>query len=422
MVKKIGIIGLGNVGQATVRSLHKFAKLITHRTSLKLEVKEACDFRKARGKALLKYQVPFTTQASKIINDPAIDIVVELVGGLEPSRTYILEALKKGKHVVTANKALLATSGRQIFSLANRMNRRVGFEASVCGAIPLIKSISEGLISCEVEKIYGILNGTTNYILSKMSREKIDFQVALKEAQKKGIAERNPTLDIDGIDTLHKLCILSYLCFGIWPEFSRVHTEGISQISLFDVLYAEELHYSIKLLAIAKKEGKKLELRIHPTLVSIEHPLSKVSNAFNAAFLDTQPAGELLFYGLGAGGVPTSSSVISDIVSIALNEKGFIRKEERMRLKNINEIKTRYYIRFMTQDRPGVLAKIAKILASFDISIASVTQKEPQSRRTVPIVMITHRAREANMQKALNRINQLPVIKSPTRLIRIEDI
>lgn len=422
MVKKIGIIGLGNVGQATVRSLHKFAKLITHRTSLKLEVKEACDFRKARGKALLKYQVPFTTQASKILNDPAIDIVVELVGGLEPSRTYILEALKKGKHVVTANKALLATSGRQIFSLANRMNRRVGFEASVCGAIPLIKSISEGLISCEVEKIYGILNGTTNYILSKMSREKIDFQVALKEAQKKGIAERNPTLDIDGIDTLHKLCILSYLCFGIWPEFSRVHTEGISQISLFDVLYAEELHYSIKLLAIAKKEGKKLELRIHPTLVSIEHPLSKVSNAFNAAFLDTQPAGELLFYGLGAGGVPTSSSVISDIVSIALNEKGFIRKEERMRLKNINEIKTRYYIRFMTQDRPGVLAKIAKILASFDISIASVTQKEPQSRRTVPIVMITHRAREANMQKALNRINQLPVIKSPTRLIRIEDI
>ena len=422
MVKKIGLIGLGTVGEATVRSLKKYSSLIAHRASLKIEIKGLCDIRKEKSKIASLYSLPFTTEPFRLINDPQIDIIVELVGASVPAKTFIIEALKKGKNVVTANKALLAECGHEIFAFAKKKNKSIGFEASVCGAIPLIKSISEGLVSCEIKEIYGILNGTTNYILHKMGKDKIDFSSALKEAQARGLAEKNPSLDIDGLDSLHKLCILSYLCFGVWPHLSRVHTEGISKISLMDILYAEELNYRIKLLAIAKKKGNSLDLRVHPTLVSMDHPISEVSYAYNAVSLDTQPAGKLLFYGEGAGGIPTSASVISDIVSIALNEKRFARREEKITLKKMKDIGARYYIRFMAKDKPGVLAKISKILASLHISIASVTQKERKKGRSVPIVMITHEAKENNIRRALLQIDKLPVIKSPSQIIRIEDL
>ena len=422
MIKRIGIIGLGKVGEATVNSLKKYSSLIKKRTSLKIEIRGVCDKRRKKSKIAKKYHLFFTTDPFKLINDSKIDIIVELIGGIEAAKQIIEAALKNKKDVVTANKALLAEFGDKIFSLAYRKKRSVGFEASVCGAIPLIKSISEGLVGCEIRSIFGILNGTTNYILSKMSKERIDFSLALKEAKKKGFVEKNPSLDIEGIDTLHKLCILSYLCFGFWPNLKKIYTEGISKISLLDIIYAQELNYSIKLLAIAKKEGRFLDLRVHPTLVSEEHPLSEVSGSYNAVFLDTLPAGKLLFYGKGAGGEPTSSAIISDIVNLSTFEKKSFREKERVFLKNINNVKLRYYIRFMAQDRPGVLSKISKILASYNISIASVTQKERKRGRIVPIVMLTHEAKEESIRKAIYKIDNLDVIKRPSFIIRIEDI
>ncbi len=422
MIKKVGLIGLGHVGEAVLNSLKKYSSLIAKRNSLKLQIKKVCDSNSKKGELAKNLGFSFTEDPKELINDPEIDIIVELVGGIEPANTLIQQALKSGKNVVTANKALLAAKGKEIFSLAESKGRSVGFEASVCGAIPLIKSIATGLVSCEIKKLYGILNGTTNYILYKMAKEDIDFKKSLKEAQDKGLAERRPDLDIEGKDALHKLCILSYICYGVWPSLDKVLAQGISKVSLLDILYAKELNYQIKLLAIAKKNKDSLDLRVHPTLVYKEHPLAQVSLAYNAVYLDTEPAGKLLFYGEGAGGVPTSSSVISDIVSIASGTKGFRRKEEKTLVQNIKDIQTRYYIRFMAKDVPGVLAKISKILSSYDISIASVTQKERRKDRIVPIIMLTHRAKEDGINKALDKIDKLDVIKSPTQIIRIEDL
>ncbi len=422
MIKKIGLIGLGTVGEAVLMSLKKYSSLILQKSSVNIEIKTICDANKDKRKLAKNLSAAFTTNPKDLINDPEIDIVVELIGGIEPAKSIIIESLKNGKSIVTANKALLSDSGKQIFNLAKKYNKSVGFEASVCGAIPIIKTISEGLVTCDVKKIYGILNGTTNYVLFKMLKENIDFNIALKEAQDKGLAEKNPFLDIEGKDTHHKLCILSYLCYGVWPSSKSVYTEGISKITLLDILYAEELNYRIKLLAIAKKEKDSLELRVHPTLIPIEHPLSQVSLAYNAVYLDTQPAGELLFYGEGAGGTPTSSSVISDIVGIASGNYGSIRGESKIKIKNIKDVVGRYYIRCMAQDRPGVLAEVSKILASLNISVASVTQKEKKENKLVPIIMITHKAVEDNIRKAITRINRLSMIKTPSQIIRIEDL
>jgi len=422
MNKKIGIIGLGTVGEATLRSLYKYSSLIEKRTSLKVEVAKVCDARIQKRKFVSQFSIPFTTNPYDLINDPHIDIIVELIGGIKLAKNYVISALKKGKDVVTANKALLAESGKNIFSLAKKLKRSIGFEASVCGAIPLIRSISEGLVGCEVKKFYGILNGTANYILCKMHKERISFSSALREAQMKGFVEKRSQLDIEGIDTLHKLAILSYLCFGVWPSLSKVYVEGISKVSPLDVMYAEELSYRIKLLAIAKRRKSKLDLRVHPTLIPQDHPISQVSLAFNALWVEASPAGELLFYGEGAGGAPTSSSVISDIVSISFAKPRFVKEVLNIYLESINSLQSRYYIRFMALDKPGVLAKISKILASLNISIASVTQKERRKLRYVPIVMLTHEAKESSIRKALSKIDELSVIKGPSQFIRIEDL
>ncbi len=422
MVKKIGIIGLGNVGSAVLESFSKYSSLIAQRTALKIKIVKVCDLKKNKERQARKFSLPFTANPQDLIGDPRIDIVVELIGGIEPARSLVIAALKQGKNIVTANKALLASKGKEIFSLAKARKRHIGFEACVCSAIPIIKSVSEGLLSCDVKKIYGILNGTTNHILYQMEKRKIDFSVALSGAQRKGLAEKKADLDIEGIDTLHKLCILSYLCYGIWPSLNKVYAEGISRISLLDILYARDLNYKIKLLAIAKKEKGFLDLRVHPTLVPTEHPLSQVPAAYNAVSFDTQPAGKLLFYGEGAGGLPTSSAVISDIVNIAAGRGPFLRREGKIKLKNIKDIKSRFYIRFMAQDKPGVLARISKILASLNISISSVTQKERKVGKFVPIIMLTHEAIEDSIRKALAQIDKLKCIKHPSQIMRIEDI
>jgi homoserine dehydrogenase len=422
VIKRIGIIGLGTVGEAVVRSLIRYGANIKRRSLLSLQIAGVCDKRSAKAHLASRLSVPFTSDPYKLINDPGIDIIVELVGGIEPAGTYICDALRAGKHVVTANKALLAERGRDILSLAAKQSRIVAFEASVCGAIPLIKSISEGLVACEVNKLYGILNGTTNYILWRMEKDKLDFSKALKEAKLKGFAERNPSIDIEGRDTLYKLCILSYLCFGIWPKPADVPTEGIGNISLLDIFYAQEMGYNIKLLAVAKRIKNRLQLGVHPTLIPEGHPLSETSSSYNSVYLDTEPAGDLLFYGKGAGGVPTSSAVISDIVDIAFYGKVVMRREEKVVLENNKDNASRYYVRFMTKDCPGVLAQISRILASKDISIASVTQKQRGRKNIVPIVMVTHDAKEDNIRKALKRIDALPSIKCPSRVIKMESL
>jgi len=420
-VRRVGIIGLGTVGEAVLKSWKKYSSLIRRRTSLKVEIVGVCDARKDKGELAAAFSLPFTTDPYALINDPQIDMIVELVGGVEPARAFILAALANGKNVVTANKALLAKCGSEIFEKAREKNRAVGFEASVCGAIPLIKGVSDGLVSCEVREIYGILNGTTNYILYKMGKERVDFQTALRQAQSKGLAEKKPDLDINGTDAAHKLCILSYLCFGILPPADEVYTEGIAGISLLDIIYAEELNYRIKLLAIAKKIKGVLDLRVHPTLISMEHPLSEVSLAYNAVYLDTRPAGDLLFYGPGAGGAPTSSAVLADIVNLPEESRQSVRQKEEVSLQAIKETKSQYYLRFMAHDSPGVLAQISKILASLNISIAFVTQKETQKGKFVPIVMILQEAKEDSVMKALAHIDEVSVIKRPSQVIRIED-
>ncbi len=422
MIKRIGILGLGVVGEAVIKTLARYKYLIKKRTSLKIEVRKVCDIREEKRKFASRWNVPFTKDPYEVIEDPTIDILVELIGGIEPAKEYLLSALKQGKDIVTANKALLAQCGKEIFSTAVKFKRSIGFEASVCGAIPIIKSISEGLVSCQINKLYGILNGTTNYILYKMHKDKVKFKDALKEAQKKGFAEHLPHLDLEGIDTLHKLSILTYLSFGRWPQIKNIYVEGISQITSLDIVYAEELSYRIKLLAIAKKENKKLSLRVHPTLVRRDHPLSEVNYAFNAVWLDTYPAGQLLFFGEGAGGVPTSSAVVADIVEVSLGRGLPQIKKEDVQFGDINNLRTRYYIRFMACDKPGVLANISKILASFKISIASVTQKERSRGQFVPIIMLTHEAREIDLKRALRKIDKLEIINPPSQLIRIEDL
>ena len=422
MKKKIGIIGLGTIGEATLRSLKKYSSLINKRSSVDIEIKKVCDLNRNKSRVASKFSIPYTPDPYELINDPDIDIIVELIGGIQPAKKYILKSFQKGKDVVTANKALLARCGKDIFAAAKKFKRNIGFEGSVCGAIPLIRSISEGLIGCEVTKLYGVLNGTTNYILCKMEKESMDFSAALKEAQAKGFAEKKSRLDVEGIDTLHKLAILSYLCFGVWPDLEDVHVRGISSISLSDIIYARELSYKIKLLAVAKKENNKLDLRIHPAFVPDEHPIAQVNSAFNAVWLEAKPAGQLLFYGEGAGGAPTSSSVISDIANISFEKARFINEKGTICLKSTGNVMSRYYIRFMARDFPGVLAKASKILASFNISIASVTQKERKKKKFVPIVMITHEVKEKDMKGALSKIDKLSVIKGPSQLIRIENL
>lgn len=422
MATNVGIIGMGVVGEATVKSLTRQASLIKRRTGLDVKIKGVCDTRKDKAGIVEKLNIPFTTDAQGLIQDAEIDIIIELIGGLEPADALITQALHAGKHVVTANKALLARKGKELFGLAEQCGKSIGFEASVCGAIPIIKGVSEGLVACDVNKIHGILNGTTNYILYQMDKARIDFHQALREAQDKGFAEKNPSFDIEGKDTLHKLCILSYLCFGVWPDPERVYTEGIAGIALQDMLYAGAMGYRIKLLAIAKKDSGMLDLRVHPAFVAMDHPLSETSLAFNSVLLDTYPAGDLLFYGKGAGGAPTSSAVISDIVSVGLGAKTNLRKKEDVRFASIENISNEFYVRFTTEDKPGVLAHITMVLAQHNISIASVNQKDSGRKRIVPIVIVTHKALEADVNRALAEIDALPFAKEPTRKIRIETL
>jgi homoserine dehydrogenase len=426
----VGIIGFGNVGTGVIKILQERKAFLNRKIGSEINIRRVCDKDISSKRKVQVDKSLLTTDAQAIINDPQIDIVVELIGGSHPAKEYIIEALKKGKNVVTANKALLASDGKELLAFACDRGKSIYFEASVGAGIPIIKCLREGLVANKFNSIFGIVNGTSNFILSQMSSENRTFNDCLKEAKQKGFAESDPSLDIEGMDSAHKLIILTYLCFGKMVDLQDLFIEGISQISLADVNYAKELGFEIKLLAIAKKEQDELEVRVHPTLLPRAHLLSSVTGIFNAIYVSSDLAGNLLFYGPGAGQLSAASSVVADLVDLTQDIKaGLFRPTLNItednsikKLRKINDIEGKYYIRFMAVDKPGVLAKVSGILARFAISIASVTQKERLKAQIVPIVMITHEAKEKNLRQALQAISRLDVIKEKPVAIRIEEV
>lgn len=426
----IGIIGFGNIGCGVVKILQQRRSLLAQKIGVEVVIKKICD-----KDILTKRDAPvdrslLTRDANEIINDPQIDIVVELIGGINPAKEFILASLKKGKHVVTANKALLAECGNELFSEAAQRGKNIYFEASVGAGIPIIKSLKEGLVANKFSSIFGIVNGTSNYVLSQMSKEGCSFANAINQAKLKGFAEKDPTLDIEGIDSAHKLVLLTYLAYGRIIKMKDIFIEGISRISASDIAYAKELGYEIKLLAIAKKEVDELEVRVHPTFLPVNHLLSSVDGVFNAIYVASDLAGELMFYGPGAGQLPAASAVVSDIVDLTQDIKAglfkptlnSIQDSSIKSLRQIDEFENKYYIRISVVDKPGVLAKISGILAKFGISIASVTQKEKLKAQIVPVVMVTHEVKEKNLRSALKMIDRLGEIKEKSVAIRIEGV
>jgi homoserine dehydrogenase len=354
--------------------------------------------------------------------------VIELIGGIHPAKDFILKALENGKHVVTANKALLAECGKELFEAASRHQRNLYFEGSVGGGIPLIKGLREGLIGNQLKAIYGIVNGTSNYILSKMSLEGVDFNEALKGAKELGYAEADPTLDIEGIDSAHKLVILASLAYGGWVDFKKIYIEGITQIGAQDIAHARHFGYAVKLLAIAKDKGRWIEARVHPTLIPQNNLLSSVNGVFNAVYYHGDFVGRGLFYGRGAGERPTASAVVGDLVDIAhrLDSRESVQKFDGNRtpkkeVQDIGELECRCYLRFSALDKPGVLAKIAGVLGEHRISIAAVLQNERHESGPVPVVIMTHQAKERDFREAIEKIDKLDVIRRKTLRIRIEE-
>jgi homoserine dehydrogenase len=424
----VGIIGFGIVGSGTAKVLLENSDILSERLGFELNLKRIADLDIIRDRGIKVPEGVLTTDVNDIFNDPEIQIVVELIGGIRPAKDFILKAIRKGKHVVTANKALLATEGADIFLAASEAGVEVGFEASVAGAIPIIKVMKEGLIANRIKAVYGIINGTSNYILTKMTEEQVEFSDALKEAQALGYAEADPTFDIEGIDTAHKLTILATLAYGIPLSYNSLYIEGISKISSRDISFASELGYKVKLLAIAKESEGEIELRVHPTMLPKEYLISKVDGPFNAIYVEGDATGSTLYYGRGAGSVPTGSAVVSDIADIARNiQKHAIgrvptvpRVFTDIRIKKIDDVVSRYYFRFSALDRPGVLSKISGILGNYNISIASVIQKGRMVGEAVPLVVLTHEAKEKDVRRALEEIDRLPVVMGKTVFIRVE--
>jgi homoserine dehydrogenase len=433
-MKKIslGLIGFGTIGTGLVKLLQENGEIIAGRLGAKIDLKRIADIDIRRSRGIPMDNALLTTDAGDILNDPGIDIVVELIGGYEPARTFILAALSQGKHVVTANKALLATHGDEIFQSAVRHGVNIGFEASIGGTIPIIKTVKESLIANRILSISAIMNGTANFILTKMTDERKAFAVVLKEAQILGFAEADPAYDVEGIDAAHKLAILLSLAYGKKVRLEDLYREGITKISEQDIEFAHELGYRIKLLAIAIQRDQEVEARLHPTMIPFDHLLANVNGNFNAFHIIGDAADSVFLYGQGAGMMPTASAVVSDIVDIARDVlKGIsgripprvLHEEiiEDIRLLPFDQIRTNYYFRFSAVDRPGVLSRISGILGENNISIAAVIQKGRKQGGAVPVVMTTYKARELDVRRAMEDIDRLDVVMGKTMLIRIED-
>lgn len=433
-VIRLGLLGLGTVGSGVVKLLNRHRDELERKAGARLEIAKIAvrDLKKERDVHLPKGIL--TEDAISVVRDPSIDVVVELMGGVKAAKLYVMDAIKARKHIVTANKALLAECWDEIVPAAREHGVEVYFEASVGGGIPIIQSLSEGLAANRIEGLYAIINGTSNYILTRMDQDKLSFAAALKEAQAKGYAEADPKLDVGGGDAAHKLAILASLAFDTSVPFEKIHTEGIQELTPADFIYArEEFGYVVKLLAIAKPEEGKLEVRVHPTLLPLSHPLADVDGAYNGIYIVGDAVGPVMFYGQGAGQMPTASAVVSDILyvarTIAYDVAGrtgwgpfgdIPHRPQRLPIRPIAEVTNRFYLRLSALDQPGVLGHVANLLGDHGVSIASVVQKERAKGSTVPVVILTYEAQEKDMQDALRKIEAMPAIKGQALLIRVE--
>lgn len=423
---RIGLLGVGTVGTGVARLLKEQSELLRERLGTTFVLKSAVDKDWSRERGVSFADVVTGEDAALILDDPEIDIVVEAIGGIEPAASYIATALRSRKHVVTANKALIATRGRELFRLARENGVDLLFEASVGGGIPIIKGLREGLVANRIKSIFGILNGTTNYILTRMTRDGLDFPAALAEAKRHGFAEADPTLDISGGDAAHKLAIMASIISSAAVDFERLHVEGIEGIAPVDVEFARSLGYVIKLLAICRDIEGRYDLRVHPTLVPQGHLLAAVNEELNAVFVQGDYVGDTMFYGPGAGERPTASAIVSDLVDLSrdlLVSEGerFCRRTvdpgREAPIMQISEVTNRFYLRFYTLDAPGILARIAGALAENQISISSVVQLETHLRENyVPLVILTHEAPERAMARALETIRGLGFVREELRL------
>jgi homoserine dehydrogenase len=427
----VGVIGFGTVGTGVVKILLENAALIRRRVGVPIDLVRLADLDVMRDRGIRLPDGLLVDDVKQVLADPNVDIVVELIGGYDFAKRVIMDAIAARKHVVTANKALLALHGEELFAAAARTGVDLGFEASVGGGIPVIRALTEGLAANSIQSIYGIINGTSNYILSRMTHEGHGFTDTLAEAQQAGYAEADPTFDVAGIDSAHKLAVLANLAFGTPINFKDLYTEGITHITQHDMAYAKEFGFAIKLLGIAKLVEGEVEARVHPTMLSSDSPLAKVEGVYNAIQLVGDAVGDVVLYGRGAGDMAAGSAVVSDIIASARNlMKGgagrvppasFQPDQRRpLRMRPMEEISSLYYLRFMVLDRPGVLAQIAGELGRCGISISSMLQTGRREGQTVPIVIKTHMAKERDVQAALGEINRMAFMSEPATLIRVE--
>ncbi len=427
----VGLLGFGTIGTGVVKVFQKNAELIRQRTGVELRLARIVDLDITTDRGVTLPDSVLTTDADAVLTDPNIDIVIELIGGYKPALQFILKAIANGKHIVTANKALMAVHGQEIIEAASRAKVDVLFEAAVAGGIPVISAIKENLCANRFSTVLGILNGTSNFILTKMTNEGSDFAPVLAEAQELGYAEADPTFDVEGVDTAHKIALLSALCFGTRIDFNQIYTEGITKITAVDIDFATQMGYKIKLLAIGKQCDGAVEVRVHPTMIPKSYQLAEVDGVFNAVRLSGDFLGPAMLYGSGAGMAATASAVMGDVMSIGRSIcSGAIGRTPIMGycqdqivdqpLRPMSEISSHYYLRFTTVDCTGVLAQISTILGRHDISIQSMIQPESHAADSVPIVLMTHEAKEADITNALREIDLLSIVQQPTCLIRVE--
>jgi homoserine dehydrogenase len=430
----VGLLGIGTVGGGTFAVLRRNQEEIIRRAGRGIVIRMVADKDLTRARKIVGDAAEVTDDPMKVVTSPDIDIVVELIGGTKIAKELILAAIQNGKHVVTANKALLATCGNEIFLAAQKKGVMVAFEAAVAGGVPIIKALREGLTANRIEWIAGIINGTSNFILSEMREKGSSFEEVLREAQKLGYAEADPTFDIEGIDAAHKLTIMAAIAFGIPMQFDKAYTEGISKLTRDDIRYAEELGYRIKLLGITRRTPKGIELRVHPTLIPARRLIANVEGVMNAILVKGDAVGATLYYGAGAGAEPTASAVVADLVDVTRMHTAdpehrvphLAFQPDRMSdapILPMEEVETAYYLRLRVLDRPGVLADITRILADGSISIDAMVQKEPsEGQEQVDIIMLTHLTQEKNVNAAIQRIESLPVVSGKVTRIRLEEL
>ncbi len=430
----VGLLGIGTVGGGTFTVLTRNQEEITRRAGRPIRITMVADRNVEKAREITGGDVRITDDAFAVVTDPEVDIVVELIGGYGVAKDLVLKAIENGKHVVTANKALIATHGNEIFAAARAKNVMVAFEAAVAGGIPIIKALREGLTANRIEWIAGIINGTTNFILSEMRDKGLPFDVVLKEAQRLGYAEADPTFDVEGVDAAHKLTIMAAIAFGIPVHFDKAHVEGITKLHAEDIKYAEQLGYRIKLLGLTRHTPEGVELRVHPTLIPAKRLIANVEGAMNAVLVKGDAVGATLYYGKGAGAEPTASAVIADLVDVTRMHTS--DPENRvphlafqpdamvdLPILPLAEVQTSYYLRLRVEDRPGVLADITRILADQSISIDAMIQKEPgEGEEQTDIILLTHLTREKHIDAAIAKIESLPVVKAKIIRLRLEEL